>query len=48
MSPARKILAVLLVAIPLAACTPVMDPGKWDSGQFCRTTHTAWCKAHGH
>lgn len=49
----KKLIVSVLAVFSLAACTPIMDPGKWDPSTYCRTVQQefgpdAWCQAHGY
>lgn len=49
----KRIVAILLMVGLLGACTPVVDPARWDSTMYCKTVQQAfgpdhWCRTHGH
>lgn len=36
----RRLIAALLILFGLSACTPVMDPARWDPSVWCRSFPT--------
>jgi hypothetical protein len=36
----RRLTLVIIAALGLSACTPIMDPGRWDPTMFCQSYPT--------